>query len=91
MIRPQLFQQAVNDYWRMKSQTDDAFYFGLGDRIKQRQESKVPVAGAGTVEFLSLAGDVSKGIGFVFPPFRKIAAMFEFAEEIVREKSDLTE
>ena len=91
MIRPHLFQQAVNDYWRMKSQTDDAFYFGLGDRNKQRQESKVPVAGAGTVEFLSLAGDVSKGIGFVFPPFRKIAAMFEFAEEIARDESGLTE
>ena len=91
MIKPQIFEQAVNDYWRMKSQTDDAFYFGLGDRIKERQESKVPVAGAGTVEFLSLAGDVSKGISFVFPPFRKITAMFEFAEKIVREKSDLTE
>lgn len=91
MIRPQIFQQAVNDYWKMKSQTDDDFYFGLGDRIKQRQESKVPVAGAGTVEFLSLAGDVSKGIGFVFPPFRKIAAMFEFAEEFFREESGLTE
>lgn len=91
MIRPRIFQQAVNDYWRMKSQTDDAFYFGLGDRIKDRQESKVPVAGAGTVEFLSIGGDVSKGIGFVFPPFRKIAAMFEFAEKVVREKSGLQE
>jgi len=90
MIRPQIFQQAVNDYWRIRSQTDDAFYFGLGDRIKQRQESAIPVAGAGTVQFLSLAGDVSKGIGFVFPPFRKIAAMFEFAEQIARDESGLT-
>ncbi len=91
MIRPRIFEQAVNDYWRMKSQTDDAFYFGLGERIKERQESKVPVAGAGTVEFLSLAGDISKGVGFVFPPFRKIAAVFEYAEQVAREKSGITE
>lgn len=91
MIRPQMFQQAVNDYWRMKSQTDDAFYFGLGDRIKQRQESAVPVAGAGTVEFLSLAGDITKGVSIFFPPARKIAAMFEYAEQIVRDKSGITE
>ena len=75
----------------MKSQTDDAFYFGLGDRIKQRQESAVPVAGAGTVEFLSLAGDVSKGVSIFFPPARKIAAMFEYAEQVARDKSGLTE
>lgn len=91
MIRPQIWNDVVNDYWRIRSQTDDEFYFGLGDRIKERQESKVPVAGAGTVEFLSIAGDVSKGIGIVFPPFRKIAAMFEFAEQITKEKSGLTE
>lgn len=91
MIRPQIWNDVVNDYWRIRSQTDDEFYFGLGDRIKERQESKVPVAGAGTVEFLSIAGDLTKGIGIVFAPFRKIAAMFQFAEEIAREESGLTE
>ena len=91
MIRPQIWNDVVNDYWRVRSQTDDEFYFGLGDRIKERQETQVPVAGAGTVEFLSIAGDVSKGIAIFFPPFRKIASMFEFAEQIIREKADLTE
>lgn len=91
MIKPQLMNDVVNDYWRIRSQTDDEFYFGLGDRIKDRQETKVPVAGAGTVEFLSIAGDVSKGVGIFFPPFRKIAAMFQYAEEVVREKSGITE
>lgn len=91
MIKPQMFQEAVNDYWKIKSQTDDAFYFGLGDRIKERQESKVPVAGAGTVEFLSIAGDVTKGVSLFFPPFRKIAAMFEYAEQIARDKSGINE
>lgn len=91
MIRPQIWNDAVNNYWRIKSQTDDEFYFGLGDRIKQRQETKVPVAGEGTVQFLSIAGDVTKGIGIFVPPFRKLAAFIEFAERTVREKSGLTE
>ena len=43
MIKPQLFRDTVNRYWRERSLTDDKFYFGLGDRIKDRQESKVPV------------------------------------------------
>ena len=91
MIRPQIWNNVVNDYWRIRSQTDDEFYFGLGDRIKQRQESKVPVAGAGTVEFLSIAGDVTKGIGVFVPPFRKLASFIEFAEKIAREKSGITD
>ena len=91
MIRPQLWNDAVNEYWRQRSLTDDEFYFGLGDRIKDRQESKVPVAGAGTVEFLSIAGDVTKGIAVFFPPARKIASMFEFAEQYARKRSGLLE
>ena len=91
MIRFQLWNDAVNEYWRQRSLTDDEFYFGLGDRIKDRQESKVPVAGAGTVEFLSIAGDVSKGVSLFFPPFRKIAGMFEYAEKYARKRSGLQE
>ena len=91
MIRPQLWNDAVNEVWRQRSLTDDQFYFGLGDRIKDRQESQVPVAGAGTVEFLSIAGDVSKGISLFFPPARKIAAMFEYAEQYIRKRSGLLE
>ncbi len=91
MIKPQFYRNAVNSYWRERSLTDDKFYFGLGDCIKTRQESKVPVAGAGTVEFLSIAGTITKGIGFVFPPARKLAALTEYAEKVLREKSGLTE
>ena len=91
MIRLPLYEKAVNAYWKQKSQTDDEFYFGLGDKIKERQESKIPVAGAGTVEFLSLAGDVTKGISIFFPPVRKLSALIEYAEQTAREKSGITE
>lgn len=91
MIRPALWNSAVNEYWRQRSLTDDAFYFGLGDRIKDRQESKVPVAGAGTVEFLSISGNVTKGVSLFFPPARKLASIFEYAEKVARDKSGITE
>lgn len=91
MIKPQLYRDAVNRYWRERSLTDDEFYFGLGDRIKTRQESKVPVAGAGTVEFLSIASTITKALGFVFPPARKLAALTDYAERTAREKSGITE
>lgn len=58
-------------------QTDDAFYFGLNERIKQRQNDKIPQAGAGTVEFLTIAANVTKGVGLFFPPFRKVATGIE--------------
>tara|TARA_Y100000361_G_scaffold131009_1_gene127403 strand:+ start:399 stop:674 length:276 start_codon:yes stop_codon:yes gene_type:complete len=89
MIKPQLYRDAVNRYWRERSLTDDKFYFGLGDRIKDRQESKVPVAGAGTVQFLSIANTITKGLGFVFPPARKLATLTEYAEKTAREKSGI--
>ena len=89
MIRPQVYRDAVNKYWRERSLNDDKFYFGLGDRIKDRQESKVPVAGAGTVEFLSIAGNVTKGVSFFFAPARKLTALIEYAEKVAREKSGI--
>lgn len=89
MIKPQFYRDQVNRYWRERSLTDDEFYFGLGDRIKDRQESKVPVAGAGTVEFLSIASTFTKALGLVFPPARKLAALTQFAEETVRERSGI--
>ena len=89
MIRPQVYRDTVNKYWRERSLSDDKFYFGLGDRIKDRQESKVPVAGAGTVEFLSIASNVTKGVSFFYPPARKLTALIEYAEKVAREKSGI--
>ena len=90
MIRAHLWREQVNEYWRIKSQTDDEFYFGLGDRIQARQDAKIPVAGAGTVEFLDKTGGLFKRLGLFFTPARKIAAIIEVAEQIAREKSGIT-
>lgn len=91
MIKPQLYRDAVNRYWRERSLSDDNFYFGLGDRIKTRQETKVPVAGKGTVEFLQLAGAVTAGIAVYVPHFRPVVKLIRFVEHSVRDKAGLTE
>lgn len=91
MTRPQIWEKAVNDYWRQRSLTDDEFYFGLGDRIQARRQSKIPIAGAGAVEAIDKFATVFSGIGYIFPPARKIALMFESIEQLARERSGLTE
>ena len=85
MIHLHLWEERVNEYWRIKSQTDDEFYFGLGDRIRARQDAKIPVAGAGTVEFLDKSGGLFKRLGLFFPAARKIATIIEVAEQEARE------
>ena len=90
MIRAHLWREKANEYWRIKSQTDDEFYFGLGDRIQARQNAKIPVAGAGTVEFLDKSGGLFKRLGVFFPAARKIATLIEIAEQEVRKKSGIT-
>ena len=90
MIRAHLWREKVNEYWRIKSQTDDEFYFGLGDRIQARQDAKIPVAGAGTVEFLDKSSGLFKRLGVFFPAARKIATLIEIAEQEVRKKSGIT-
>ena len=42
--------------------TNDEFYFGLGKEIEQREASKIPIAGEGAVEFLSIAGSTARFI-----------------------------
>lgn len=91
MIRPQIWNNVVNNYWRIRSQSDDEFYFGLGDRIKDRQETKIPVAGAGTVEFLSLAGSVTAGIAVYVPAFRPLVKLISYAEKTAKDKAGITE
>ena len=91
MIKPQIYRDAVNRYWRERSLTNDEFYFGLGDRIKGRQGSKVPVAGAGLVEFLQLTGSVTKGASVYFPVLRPIARLIFLSEKVLTEKTQSTE
>lgn len=67
-------------------QTDDEFYFGLGERIKQRQNDKIPQAGAGTVEFLTISGNVTKGLSLLFPPFRKVTVAIDQLKRFVESR-----
>lgn len=79
-------RQWQNERYRYRMQTDDEFYFGLGERIKQRQNDKIPEAGAGTVEFLSILGNVTKGVSLIFPPFRKVTLAIEGVKDLVESR-----
>ena len=89
MIRYHIWEKDVDEYWRERSLTDDEFYFGLGDRIKARQDSKIPVAGAGTVQFLDKSGGLLRIIGLFFPPARKVATLVQYAKEEARKQSGI--
>ena len=69
--------------------TNNEFYFGLGKRIDQRESSKVPVAGAGTVEFLTIASGILKVPARFFLPVRVLYGMTEGAEMLARERAGL--
>jgi len=90
-MRPKAITDVYNAYWKQRSLVDDEFYFGLGDRIKQRQESKVPVAGAGTVEFLQLIGAVTAGIAIWVPALRPVVRALNKAQEAAKEELGITE
>ncbi|GAG91649.1 unnamed protein product, partial [marine sediment metagenome] len=73
----QLLRTQLDKYYQIRSQIDDDFYFGLGDRIHGRQEAKVPIAGEGTVQFLGIASDVTRGIAIItkLPMFAALAKL----------------
>lgn len=87
----QLLRTQLDKYYQIRSQTDDDFYFGLGDRIKGRQEAKIPIAGEGTVQFLSIASNVTRTVAVItkLPMFAFLAKATGAAEQIVREESEL--
>ena len=69
---------------------DNDFYFGLTNRIALREQSKVPVAGAGAVQFFSIASSVTRQLARIAPaPFLPINAMFSFTEMVARERAGL--
>ncbi len=81
MIRPNVWNDAVNEYWKQRSLTDDEFYFGLGDRIKRRQEAAIPVAGEGTVQFLQFGGGLISGVAYFVPVLRPVSGLYNRALE----------
>ena len=67
---------------------DNDFYFGLTNRIALREQSKVPVAGAGAVQFFSIASTVTRPLAKIAPaPFLPINAMFSSTEMVARKKA----
>lgn len=68
------------------------YYRGLADRIEARQESKMPTAGAGAVEFLSYASDFSKAsIPYTGIVGQFSYGVFETAERIARSRTGINE
>lgn len=82
------YQVQLDELWQLAN-TSNEFYFGLGKQIDQRESSKVPVAGAGTVEFLSIASELMKVPARFFIPARVVYGLLEGAEYLAREKSGL--
>ena len=83
------YGQSLDEAYK-KANQNDKFYFGLPSRIEKRQQEKIPIAGAGAVEFFSIASSVTKPLTRVFPfPFLPIHAMLSFTEQVARERSGL--
>ena len=76
----------------MKDAANENYYAGLAERIDAREESKMPVAGAGGVEFLSYASDFAKAS----IPYTGIVGQFSYgafetAERIARSRTGINE
>lgn len=81
--------QKLRDAQYQQWNKSDAYYDNLGDRINQRETSKVPVAGEGTVEFLTIASGSLKVPARFFLPVRIIYGMLEGAEALARQRAGL--
>lgn len=85
------YRKMIDAHYQALNQ-NDAYYAGLADRIQAREESKVPVAGAGAVEFLSYASDLAK----LSSPFTGIVGrfaylVFEGAERLARYETGISQ
>lgn len=82
------FRIEADRIWQSMNTNND-FYFGLGKRIDERESSKVPVAGEGTVEFLTIASGSLKVPARFFLPVRIVYGMLEGAEALARQRAGL--
>lgn len=78
--------QKIRDAQYQQYYRNVAYYNSLGDRIRTRQQAAIPTAGDGLVEYLEVSGKVFKGLGTVFPIARRIAAIIEGTESIVKKQ-----
>ena len=68
---------------------NEAFYTGLPDRIQDREQAKIPIAGRGAVTFFSGLSDVLRWGSKVVPLFAPVAALSKFTETVARKKSGI--
>lgn len=68
---------------------NEAFYTGLPDRIQDREQAKIPIAGKGAVTFFSGFSDVLRWGSKVVPLFAPVAALVELTEQVARKKSGI--
>jgi len=83
--------QVIRDLRYQQYNKNDAYYTSLTERINARQEDKIPLGGAGAIEFLSIASDVTKPFVRFGAPFAVIHGIFETTERIARLKTGIVD
>ena len=81
-------QLALDQAYQQANQSD-AFYYGLESKIEERQQAKIPIAGAGDVTFFSGLTSVLKWGTRVAPFLTPLYGLSRTTEQVAREKSGL--
>ena len=79
---------AIDRAYQQANQSD-AFYYGLESKIEERQQAKIPIAGAGAVTFFSGVSSTLKWGTRVAPFLTPFYTMFRTAEQVARQKSGI--
>lgn len=81
--------QIMMDTLAFQRYNPDEAYYSLADEIKERQDSKVPIAGAGAVEFFSTGAALTKPLAKLGWPGAYVAGLFKLGEQYFRYKSGI--
>jgi len=81
-------QLALDSAYQQANQSD-AFYYGLESKIEERQQAKIPIAGAGAVTFFSGLTTTLKWGTRVVPFLTPLYLLSRTTESVAREKSGL--
>ena len=81
--------QLAWDQAYQQANQSDAFYYGLESKIEERQQSKIPIAGAGAVTFFSGLTSTLKWGTRVAPFLTPLYFLSRTTEYVAREKSGL--
>jgi len=81
--------QLAFDRAYQRANQSDSFYYGLESKIEERQQAKIPIAGAGAVSFFSDLTTVLKLGSKLVPLFVPAYLLSRLTEAVAREKSGL--